>query len=390
MSNYYIIPVMKNKIIFILLILAGNKLDAQNVGIGTSSPDYRLHVVHSTPSLLKLENSTTLGTGVTSDFFFKTGIYFTGGVKTIGTGVNVARLGFFTFSATDASILNERLSILDNGNIGIGTTSPNATLDVFRGTALYGTAAFRGTTNISHFNYGTTEDTYIRGGKATSNVIINDLPGTGNVGIGTGSPLFPLSFPQTTGDKISLWSDGTAAHYGLGVQAGLFQLFAKTVDDAIAFGYGSSSAFTENMRIQGNGNLLIRGSVTASSSFYTSDLRYKKNLQPINHALEKIVQLQGYNYYWKDEQQDRSLQSGVIAQEVQKIFPELVRADSKGYLSVNYVGLVPYLIESIKEQQDQIQQLQKENIEAKTNSSNQQQQINDLQEEIQLIKSKLK
>jgi hypothetical protein len=58
-------------------------------------------------------------------------------------------------------------------NIGIGVVSPTGTLDVARGTALNGTALFRGTTYASHFNYSTSEHTYIRGGKPFSHVIIN-------------------------------------------------------------------------------------------------------------------------------------------------------------------------------------------------------------------------
>jgi len=74
--------------------------------------------------------------------------------------------------------------------VGIGLTNPLANLDVARGTSNLGTAMFRGTTNISHFNYGTNEETYIRGGKSTSNVIINDVGN--NVGIGVGDPAYKL------------------------------------------------------------------------------------------------------------------------------------------------------------------------------------------------------
>ena len=145
--------------------------------------------------------------------------------------------------------------IFAQNSVGIGTTNPQATLDVLRGTAPLGTAIFRGTTNISHFNLGIPEDTYIRGGKSSSHVILNDV-GSGKVGIGT-YPLFPLSFPGTLGDKISLWNDGSSTHYGMGIQGGLFQIFTKSVVDNIAFGYGSSGAFTETMRIKGNGNVGI-------------------------------------------------------------------------------------------------------------------------------------
>ena len=51
---------------------------AQNVGVGTASPDYRLHVRLAGSSLLKLDNATPLSAGVTNDVFFKTGLYYTG------------------------------------------------------------------------------------------------------------------------------------------------------------------------------------------------------------------------------------------------------------------------------------------------------------------------
>ena len=78
----------------------------------------------------------------------------------------------------------------------------------------------------------------------------------GTVGIGTSAPAFPLSFANLLGDKISLW--GTSGNsFGLGVQASLLQLHTDTSGSDIAFGYGSSAAFNENMRIQGNGNVGI-------------------------------------------------------------------------------------------------------------------------------------
>ena len=224
-----------------------------------------------------------------------------------------------------------------NNNTGIGHKSNGAVGNLFNATAIGSNAQVA------------CSDCMVLGSIAG----INEATSNVNVGIGITNPGFPLNFAGSLGDKISLFGDA-GAHYGFGIQNGMLQIHTDIGSSAIAFGYGKSDAFTENMRIQGNGNLYIRGSVTANSSFYTSDSRYKTDIEPIGDALEKITQLNGYHYNWIDKEQDPSLQSGVIAQEVEAIFPELVRKDEKGFLSVNYVGLVPYLIQSVKEQQKQI------------------------------------
>lgn len=80
---------------------------------------------------------------------------------------------------------------------------------------------------------------------------------SGNVGIGTSTPAFPLDFGATIGDKICLYPVGGANSYGLGIQGALLQLHTDTAGADIAFGYGSSASFTENMRIKGNGRVGI-------------------------------------------------------------------------------------------------------------------------------------
>ena len=111
--------------------------------------------------------------------------------------------------------------------------------------------------------------------------------------------------------------------------------------------------------------LEVNGNVKAFNVLVPSDIRFKRNITLIERALDRILQLSGYNYYFKEANPDQSLQSGLIAQEVQKLIPELVKADDKGMLSVNYPGFIPYLIQSIKEQNHRIDQLSKENEELK-------------------------
>ena len=81
-----------------------------------------------------------------------------------------------------------------------------------------------------------------------------------NVGIGTTTPGFPLNFANTTGDKISLYGNN-GSHYGFGIQGGLLQIHSDAAAANIAFGYGSSGAFTERAKIinQGEYGMTLRG-----------------------------------------------------------------------------------------------------------------------------------
>lgn len=101
-------------------------------------------------------------------------------------------------------------------------------------------------------DYDTTFKTWVSAGTGGGLAVTSG----GNVGLGQPNPGFPLSFASTFGDKIALY--GTSGnHPGFGVQDSLLQVHCATSSDAIGFGYGNSSLFTERMRIQGNGNVGI-------------------------------------------------------------------------------------------------------------------------------------
>jgi len=90
------------------------------------------------------------------------------------------------------------------------------------------------------------------------------------VGVGMSSPGYALNFPGVLGDKISFF--GTSGpHYGIGVQSTLLQIHAATAVDDIAFGYGTSAAFSERMRVKGNGKVGI-GTSTPGSLFTSAIL----------------------------------------------------------------------------------------------------------------------
>lgn len=98
-----------------------------------------------------------------------------------------------------------------------------------------------------------------------------------------------------------------------------------------------------------------------SGIIQTSDRRLKRNFSPLSESLSKLTSLQGYHYFWKDTLKDQTTQTGLIAQEVETLFPELVKTDDKGFKAVNYIGLVPHLIEAVKELEQANEVLEKQN-----------------------------
>ncbi len=102
------------------------------------------------------------------------------------------------------------------------------------------------------------------------------------------------------------------------------------------------------------------GSYAVANAWNTfSDRRFKKNINPIppTTALQDVLSLQGVTFNWiKDNQPS----IGFIAQDVQKIVPQIVSADQQGYLSVDYSKITPILVQAIKEQEKQIQSQQQE------------------------------
>lgn len=95
-----------------------------------------------------------------------------------------------------------------------------------------------------------------------------------------------------------------------------------------------------------NGTIVATSSVTAQAFYYSSDISLKKDLTKITNPLDKILALNWYYFTWKS---DDTKDLWVVAQEVEKVFPEAVKTDDKGLKSVKYGNLIAPIIESIKE-----------------------------------------
>lgn len=187
------------------------------------------------------------------------------------TGTNTYNNPLTNFVGIGTSTPNDKLEV--NGNIRLGwnvgstigwiyTPSPNYAA------GLKFLSSGRGLDIFSNMNDGagyisfTTVSTY--GGSPTERIRIIS---NGNVGIGTTTPGFPLNFASIVGDKISLYGS-VGAHYGFGVKSGLLQIHTDGSASDIVFGYGSSTSFTEGMRIKGNGNVGIGTALTNNPNNY--------------------------------------------------------------------------------------------------------------------------
>ncbi|RED97027.1 tail fiber domain-containing protein [Marinoscillum furvescens] len=111
-------------------------------------------------------------------------------------------------------------------------------------------------------------------------------------------------------------------------------------------------------------NIVLGGSITYNSkgqitSTGTSDQRLKKDTVRIGNALSRLRQVKGYTYYWKDESLP-GIQYGFMAQQLETAFPDLVMTNAEGTKSVNYTGVIPVLVEALKEQAQQIDDLRAE------------------------------
>lgn len=192
------------------------------------------------------------------------------------------------------------------------------------------------------------------------------IKGNGNVGIGTNNPSNPLSFPATLAKKISLYP-GASGDVGMSVSGNDFRLYSDNVNARVSFGYDSYiSGFISRAYVPASGAvaMVVQGNLNANGTVYNSDIRYKKNIATINYSLDKVLKLRGVVYEMRTDEFptysfNKGQQMGLIAQEVESIVPEVVSTNDDGYKSVDYAKLVPLLIESIKAQQKEIEELKR-------------------------------
>ena len=124
------------------------------------------------------------------------------------------------------------------------------------------------------------------------------------------------------------------------------------------YNQSSNGGVGYKMAIATSGTLTVSADLVAYGS--PSDKRLKENIKPIKSALDKVSKLQGVTFDWKEKGITNLKEDiGFIAQDVQKVIPELVRENKDGMLSMRHQGIAPILLEAIKELKAEIEELKK-------------------------------
>ncbi len=177
-----------------------------------------------------------------------------------------------------------------------------------------------------------------------------------------------------------------------------FRLYNPTGDNVLSYWGGNDNVAYEDMHIDYAGNLVMKGSVTANGSVLNSDSTLKTNIVNLKgSSLLKIKQLRPVTYCFKSDTA-HLVETGFIAQDVQKVIPELVTnvktlrtSNSKVYsynLGLNYIGIIPHLVKAIQEQEVLIEQLQQQNALIQQQNTLIQQQNTSLSNRIQALENK--
>ncbi|MGE5086987.1 MAG: tail fiber domain-containing protein, partial [Bacillota bacterium] len=371
-------------------------ISGSNVGLGTTSPAYQFTLQDTTNSAkqIRMNDSSTDMLVVQSN---ETGY---SGITTINTDVSTKKWGFGTlanstfygpskgFVIRDVSAGQSRLVIDGSGNVGISTTSPAGKLSI----------QDTGTPGIQMKNASA-------GAIDTFN-IINDSYNTGSLWIAKGTTA--NAAPAAADGIINITNEGNVEIYGQAVtsandKSGVLSLktqssatggtrnevsmefYADRTDLNTAtgyIGYESNTAFdltlqnvkagnmifatsnAERARINSTGYLgvgttsptallHVNGAALATAWNTSSDIRLKEHITEIQNPLDKILSLRGVEFDWrKDIEQptkhEQTHDIGVIAQEVEKQFPEAVTTAKDGFKSVAYAKLVSPIIGAIK------------------------------------------
>lgn len=312
---------MDFKRIFIFALLGISYGAIAQTGIGTTTPVTKLHV-KSNGATFRIEGTDHVfmelyPQGAATRYGY---IGYPGAGSTVLTFMNYFSTGSIAWGTNNVS----RMFLTSDGKLSIGNSTATTTLSVG------------------------TSDGLIPGE-------LTLFPSTANYEGGQ------INFKKSlTGSTV----DWIIDQYGSTASDARLRIFNTSELNGIVIkenGFIGMGNATPTVRLQ------VTGDIIANSIAGSSDIRFKKDIAPIKNPLAKVLQLRGVNFNWNTSAYPQRMFSekrtmGFIAQEVEKVVPEIVQSENtvEGYKSVQYDKVVALLVEAVKAQQKQIQQLKRE------------------------------
>jgi hypothetical protein len=290
-------------------------------GIGTTTPKTKLHVKDN-GGTFRIEGTDHVfmelyPQGATTRYGY---FGYPGASSTVLTFMNQYSTGTMAWGTNNTT----RMFLLSDGKLGIGNSSPGSTLTV-----------------------GSTD------GTVPGEITLNPTAASNEGG--------QINFKRSLNGSTVDWS---IDQYGTSAADARFRIFntselnGMVIKENGFIGMGNSAP---TVRLQ------VTGDIIANSIAGSSDARFKTNISPITNSLQKVLALRGVHFNWNTTAFPERMFSdkrtiGFIAQEVEKVVPEIVQTENtpEQYKSVHYDKVVALLVEAIKEQQKQINQLQKQ------------------------------
>jgi len=316
--------------------LTGNLTVTSNLTVGGTITAQTFNTQLVSASILFQSGSTKFGNSPDDIHAF------TGSVKVQGP-LSIAGISDVSASIAGAIVSGSQVSISNNANNRLLTSTGTQTLNGEANLTFDGDILDINGTQIKKFTPADTGLVSLIGG-TPSGSLIETVDG-GHFVIGLRDDAAQDSFVVVSGqgnyyydstyDKVAIRVSGSGDTY-----------------------VGGTFTAANNSTI--NGSLTVNGSITSTgniTAFYSSDERLKDNITPITNALQKVNEIGGYEFDWNNDSEETGHDVGVIAQEIEKVLPEIVVTRDNGYKAVRYEKIVALLIEAVKEQQLQINEL---------------------------------